>query len=91
MENAATNALGQLVSSGILGSLLVVVGFLYYQKDRELQKQSRDNLALIMALQREIITAVTKMSDLVEFIERREREREIERARDESNHARRAR
>ena len=71
-----TQAIGSIAGSGLLGALLVVVGYLYYRKDKALVEQSAANLALIMQLQRELITAVSKISEIIDFIERRETERE---------------
>jgi len=75
MDFGLTQAIGQLAGSGLLGCVVVVLGYAYWKKDLALSKQSTDNLSLVIALQREVITAVTKITDLVDFIERREQER----------------
>jgi len=68
---------------GMPGILLVIVGYLFHIKDKALQaeKDSRIDDAkhfneLAMALQKEVITAVNKLSDLVEIWEKREADRE---------------
>lgn len=81
MDPATTQAVGQIIGIPVFGGLCVLLLWAYYKKDQELSQQSKDNLALVIALQEKVITAVTKMADLVDFIEKREREREIERAR----------
>jgi hypothetical protein len=71
-------ALGTLASSGVLGALLVVVLWAYYKKDKALLEQSEAFRAQVIGIQREVIMAVNKMGELVDFIERREQERERE-------------
>ncbi len=61
MEQGLTHGLSGLASSGVLGMLVVVLLYAYWQKDRELY-----------SLQREVINAITKLADVVAFIEKRE-------------------
>ena len=75
------SAVGEIGSYGLLGALVVILGWAYYKKDRALYDQSEAFRAQIITIQREVIMAVNKMSDLVEFIEKREQERERESAR----------
>lgn len=82
-------AISTIIGYPVFGSLCIVLLVAYYKKDQELQRQSKDNLELVVALQEKIITAVSKMSDLMEFIEKRERERELQRAREEGQRERR--
>jgi hypothetical protein len=69
-------AIGQIASNGVLGALVVILLWAYYKKDRALYEQSERFQGLAMSLQREVITAVNKIMELAEFIEKREQERE---------------
>lgn len=78
------SATGTIASNGILGSLLVILGVAYWRKDRTLETQSVQHRDQIILIQREVILAVTKIADLVDFIEKREHERDLQRAREET-------
>jgi len=67
-------AVGQIASSGILGALLVIALFALWQKDKELQREKNARIEdakqynmLSMSLQREVIQAVEKLSDIVQI------------------------
>jgi hypothetical protein len=77
-------AIGRVAGSGLLGCLLVILGYLYLKKDKQLAEQSDKNTSLIITLQREVIQAVTKLAEIVEIFERREVERDRERERFET-------
>lgn len=75
-------ALSQLAGTGVVGALLVVCMFALRQKDKELSdekasriKDAQDYTTLAMSLQKEVIIAVTKLSEIVDVWEKREQER----------------
>jgi hypothetical protein len=72
----------QLASTGVVGVLLVLALFALREKDRQLNAEKTARIedagkfnALAMSLQREVIAAVNKLSDMLEIWERRESER----------------
>lgn len=76
MDPILLEAVGRIASQGILGGFVIVLGFALYKKDKALSDQSEKNLNLVIALQERIVTAVTKVTELMEFIEKRDAERE---------------
>jgi hypothetical protein len=81
-----------ILQYGGLGAVLIVVGFAYFKKDQALVaeqqlriKDAHDYLTLAMKLQESVISAVNKLSDIVEVFEKRETSRE---ARETSREAR---
>lgn len=80
-----TQAIGQIAGNGLLGAMLVIVLYAYWKKDKALGDQSTEFRAQIILLQREVIMAVNKMADLVEAWEKREHERDLQRAREDSS------
>jgi energy-converting hydrogenase A subunit M len=81
--------LAQLASTGVVGVLLVLAILALRAKDAALIEEQHSRiedakayLALAMALQKEVIAAVSKLADIVEIFERRETERERREGRD---------
>ncbi len=80
----------QLASTGVCGALLILSLYALRTKDRLLLEEQHSRiedakayLALAMALQKEVIAAVSKLADIVEIFEKRETERDRRDARDE--------
>lgn len=80
---AANDALGQVAGTGIVGALLVLALVALWWKDRQLEREKHSRIedakafnTLALAMQREVITAVQKLSELVEIWEKREADRE---------------
>jgi len=78
--------LGQLASTGVVGLLLVLTLYALRDKDRKLQSEMAARIEdakkyndLSMALQREVIQAVTKLGEMLEIWERREEAQERDR------------
>lgn len=78
----------QIVGTGLTGALLVLALFALRSKDKDLsaEKAERINdakvhLQLALELQKQVIIAVNKLSDLVEIWEKRDIERERQRTR----------
>jgi hypothetical protein len=85
MEEAAKIFLQQ----GVVGAMLVVLGIMYYRKEQECQAKEKANLAekdariadakaynaTHSALHERVLTAIDKLSELMEIWERREHER----------------
>lgn len=70
---------------GLSSVLLVLVAYLYHLKDKALETEKTARIddakafnKLAMDLQKEVILAVNKLSELVEIWEKREAERERE-------------
>jgi len=75
---------GQLASTGVVGVLLALAILALRAKDRELQlekaariEDSKAMMTLAMELQKQVILAVNKLSELVETWEKREQQREL--------------
>ena len=83
-----TQAIGQIAGNGVLGAMLIIVLYGYWKKDKALGDQSTEFRSQIILLQREVIMAVNKMADLVEAWEKREHERDLQRAREDSQRGR---
>lgn len=69
--------LSHLAGSGILGAMLVLMIYAYKQKDKQLTDATSAYTAALLAMQKEILSAVTKLSEVVDTVEKiHERERE---------------
>lgn len=71
--------LGQLASTGVVGVFLVMALIALKKKDADLDKEKNSRIedtkqfsTLCLSLQKEVITAVQKLSEVVEFLEKRE-------------------
>ena len=78
-----TQLFTQIASTGVVGVLLVVVLLAYRQKDRELKEEQQARIAdaksyldLAMKLQEQVIIAVQKLSEIVEYLEKQDRPKE---------------
>jgi len=67
-----TSLAGSIASHGLLGVMLVVVGWVAWAKDRELQAERQARIAdaksyteLALKLQAQVIDAVNKLSDIL--------------------------
>jgi len=76
-------ALTQLASTGIVGAVFVIALVALRAKDRQLNDEkaariedAKDMMTLAMDLQKQVIFAVNKLSDMTEAAEKRENERE---------------
>ena len=81
-----------ILQYGGLGAVLIVVGWAYFNKDSALLKEqqlriddAKAYLKLAMTLQESVISAVNKLSEIVDVFEKREAAREVrEEAREEA-------
>lgn len=67
-------AAAQLLTQGVLGILVVVLGWALYKKDKAITDQSENFHDALMGVQREVITTATKMVESTEAIERKTEE-----------------
>ena len=74
-----TQLLSQLASTGVVGVLLVLALLALRSKDKELKDEqqariedAKSYLKLAMSLQEQVISAVTKLSDIVEYLQSRD-------------------
>ena len=74
-------ALSHVASTGVMGSLLVIVLFGYYQKDKKLAEESaarikdgEETRKLLMQVQSGVLDAVHKLAEIVEYVEKRSEE-----------------
>lgn len=82
--------LASLASQGILGTLLVLAFIALWWKDAQLTKERQSRiedgkatLDLILKVQQSVMEAVHKLSEVVEFVEKRREEDERQRRADE--------
>lgn len=74
--NAVAEAIGTVLSYGVVGAVAILFGVLWYKKDKELTEQSKDHTATLQRVQREVLTSVTTLGDLFDGVEKQRQENE---------------
>ena len=77
--------MGKIIASyGLPGAMLVVMAWAYYQKDKALLAEQKARIedakmfnTMALEIQKQVITAVQQLSDLVDTWEKREEQREL--------------